>query len=730
MSDADSERSPASSTATSSTTGASPSSTTARLAPPPTTSLRQRFQALREMVPGQSPDVNIKLRKEDDGNFKMIAPGTPFDEIELDESLFVAGSDGSERKSQKKRTKFRKWATGRKFVFPIGIAIGVALCAWVMNSYADLPTDFSEIMSSIPSSLDPRDLFNNLTALDTAKKAFTSRDFLVGEDATKKDGLKKRHPMVLVPGIVSTGLESWSTEPVSRTFFRKRLWGTSTMIRAVVSNKEKWLEAISLDPETGLDPSGYKVRAAQGLDAASEFIQGYWVWQKIVENLAVLGYDTNSMDMAAYDWRLSYYNVEIRDAYFSRLKSKIELLRRTNKQKVVICSHSMGGTMVLYLYANPDVDGFGGGAGPEWVDEHIESWINIAGSILGVAKAMTAFLSGEMRDTVELHPAGSWVLEKFFSRKERAKLFRQWPGASSMWIKGGNRIWGTHNAAPDDPQNATDSHGRFFSFRHAGSSSEEADLDKSTVSPNLTMNEASPYILTHTPTTFQRMVETNYSYGFESDEGQLKKNDHDHRKWTNPLEVRLPTAKNMKIYCLYGHGKETERSYWYMKEEYEHDESRSEAIGEEAICNPSDSSADNNTCVTQRTPLDFPLARKHRIDVDVTVKGSRPEVRSGVKFGDGDGTIPIISLGAMCVRGWKGKTKWNPSGIEVITQEFRHSPQTLDIRGGAQTADHVDILGSTPLNEAIMKIASGRGDLVENQIESRIEEIVEKMQWD
>ena len=36
------------------------------------------------------------------------------------------------------------------------------------------------------------------------------------------------------------------------------------------------------------------------------------------------------------------------------------------------------------------------------MDEHIASWINIAGSILGVAKAMTAFLSGEMRDTVEL----------------------------------------------------------------------------------------------------------------------------------------------------------------------------------------------------------------------------------------------------------------------------------------------------------------------------------------
>jgi hypothetical protein len=44
------------------------------------------------------------------------------------------------------------------------------------------------------------------------------------------------------------------------------------------------------------------------------------------------------------------------------------------------------------------------------------------------------------------------------------------------------------------------------------------------------------------------------------------------------------------------------------------------------------------------------------------------QVRSGVKFGDGDGTIPVISLGSMCVKGWKGKTKWNPAGIEVVTQ--------------------------------------------------------------
>jgi hypothetical protein len=49
-------------------------------------------------------------------------------------------------------------------------------------------------------------------------------------------------------------------------------------------------------------------------------------------------------------------------------------------------------------------------------------------------------------------------------------------------------------------------------------------------------------------------------------------------------------------------------------------------------------------------------------------------VRSGVKFGDGDGTIATLSLGAMCVKGWQGKTRWNPAGIKVVTQgEYEQS---------------------------------------------------------
>lgn len=50
------------------------------------------------------------------------------------------------------------------------------------------------------------------------------------------------------------------------------------MVSQVTFNKERWIAGLMLDPATGLDPPGVKVRAAEGLDAASSFIQGFWLW--------------------------------------------------------------------------------------------------------------------------------------------------------------------------------------------------------------------------------------------------------------------------------------------------------------------------------------------------------------------------------------------------------------------------------------------------------------------
>lgn len=41
----------------------------------------------------------------------------------------------------------------------------------------------------------------------------------------KREGLVANHPVVLVPGIITGGLELWQGKPCAEPLFRKRLWG-------------------------------------------------------------------------------------------------------------------------------------------------------------------------------------------------------------------------------------------------------------------------------------------------------------------------------------------------------------------------------------------------------------------------------------------------------------------------------------------------------------------------
>ncbi|KAA1470647.1 phospholipid/diacylglycerol acyltransferase [Dentipellis sp. KUC8613] len=623
------------------------------------------------------------------------------------------------------------------------------------------PSDIQDISGQVALLWNEYDLslsFPQLPTFDLSRvevewKKFTSnipevwklsndgREFMVGEEM-KARGLSAEYPVILVPGIVSTGLESWSTDPAYRPFFRQKMWGGFHMLSQVTFNRDRWITALMLDPVTGLDPPGIKVRAAEGFDAASVFVQGYWIWSKVIENLAVVNYDTNNLLLAPYDWRLSYSNLEVRDGYFSRLKSQIEGFKRRQGKKTVITAHSMGSSVSdrysLYTRSSA-LNSFKwvespqhGGGGPNWVEDHIHAFISIAGTHL--AKAMAALLSGEMKDTVQINPAGAYVLERFFSKKERQKLFRSWAGSASMWIKGGEAIWGNASFAPDDEPGSSLTHGELIAFRRRAASPPPDKEDTAPIlreldeaahplveTQNMTAAEAGVWILEHTPATFQKMIETNYSYGIERDEKQLKKNDADPRTWSNPLESRLPNAPSMGIYCVYGHGKETERSYLYASGPYEYDDTTADAAG--ATC------PGGEDCETPRPPLDMPFSRTSWIDSEFTDETITPKIRNGVKMGEGDGTVSLLSLGAMCAEGWK-KPRYNPAGIRVVTVELPHRPVPSIPRGGANTSDHVDILGSTGLNEIILKVATGVGHEVQDNYVSRIREYVKKMQWD
>jgi phospholipid:diacylglycerol acyltransferase len=446
----------------------------------------------------------------------------------------------------------------------------------------------------------------------------------------------------MIPGVISTGLESWGTEEGSRQYFRKRLWGSWSMMRALVLDKASWKRHIMLDKDTGLDPPGIKLRAAQGFDAADFFITGYWIWNKILENLATIGYDPGNAFTAAYDWRMTYMNYEIRDQYFTRLKAHIEVAVRVSNKKVVLLSHSMGSQVLYYFLHWVEAEGYGNG-GPGWVDAYIDSWINISGCMLGALKDLPAVLSGEMKDTAQLNAFAVYGLEKFLSRSERAEIFRAMPGLSSMLPIGGNAIWGDATSAPDDLPGQNISYGNFIRFR---------DHNSSLTATNLTVESSLPWLFKNADPWYKKMVLSSFSHGVAHSKATVELNQLNPTKWSNPLETRLPLAPNLKIYCFYGIGKPTERAYYYK-------------IDDEPL---------SGLNITLDTGF-----------INPTGEGEGP-VDHGVVMGEGDGTVNLLSSGYMCAKGWRMK-RYNPAGVKIVTYEMRHEPDRFNPRGGPNTGE-------------------------------------------
>ncbi|KAL6754080.1 Lecithin:cholesterol acyltransferase-domain-containing protein [Haematococcus lacustris] len=257
-------------------------------------------------------------------------------------------------------------------------------------------------------------------------------------------GYRAKHPVVIIPGFVTSGLELWEGLPCARRYFRQRMWGTLSMMQTFLRDSSCWFDHMALDPSSGLDPPGVKIRAAQGLESVDFFIQGYWVWGKLVEALADVGYDSNTLVSMAYDWRLAVPLMEARDGWFTRLKLTVEMLASMSGHKVVLASHSYGENVARAFLIWADE------WQPGWVDKHVEAHVAIAGTVLGVPKAITALLSGEMRDTAQLGPLASYLTANLVPRESRAKLFRSWASLMAMMPVGGPKIWGNVSWAPDD----------------------------------------------------------------------------------------------------------------------------------------------------------------------------------------------------------------------------------------------------------------------------------------
>ncbi|KAI5466493.1 Lecithin:cholesterol acyltransferase-domain-containing protein [Mariannaea sp. PMI_226] len=566
------------------------------------------------------------------------------------------------------------------FIFFLGSLFGIIAAGFFAssNDLIEFP-EFSDLTVESLFEVLPAGLVKDMRDLIRGEQEFADsyESFSIGTKA-KNEGLEAYHPVIMIPGVISTGLESWGTANTSRAYFRKRLWGSWTMMRALVMDKEVWKKHVMLDKRTGLDPPNVKLRAAQGFDATDFFVTGYWIWNKIFENLASIGYDPTNSFTAAYDWRLSYANLEVRDQYFSRLKSYIEVGVSSGGRKVVLASHSMG-SQVLYYFLHWVQSEQGGRGGHDWVERHVDSWINISGCMLGAVKDLTALLSGEMRDTAQLNPFAIYGLEKFLGKEERAEIFRAMPGISSMLPIGGNAVWGDLNWAPDDKPGQNFSYGSLLNFR-TGSNWTVPDR-------NLTVDDSMEYLFNTTETWYQDMLKGSYSRGVAHTVAEIEANEKDPKKWVNPLETRLPLAPSLKIYCFYGVGKPTERAYYYRSPE------------QPALTN---------------------------LNITIDTAHTEGEVDHGVLMGEGDGTVNLISTGYMCNHGWHMK-RYNPAGVKVTVVEMPHEPDRFSPRGGPRTADHVDILGRATLNELLLRVAGGKGDTIMDYVVSNIKEYAAKV---
>lgn len=96
--------------------------------------------------------------------------------------------------------------------------------------------------------------------------------------------------------------------------------------------------------------------------------------------------------------------------------------------------------------------------------------------------------------------------------------------------------------------------------------------------------------------------------------------------------------------------------------------------------------------------------------IDASADGGNEHscLRGGVYSVDGDETVPVLSAGFMCAKGWRGRTRFNPSGSQTYIREYDHAPPANLLEGrGTQSGNHVDILGNFALIEDIIRVAAG-----------------------
>lgn len=605
---------------------------------------------------------------------------------------------------------------------------------------------------SLTHNIENKFLREVVTYISSLHESFTKEEMPAASMSCKP-----KHPVIILPGMGSSTLEAWQ----GMKDFRTSVWGKADMLLHIFSNPLGWETMISLDPTTGLDIPGIKVRPTNGISSSDYILPLYWVWQKIVANLGMLGYDHKNLHVSPFDWRLDISNLEYRDSFFSKLKMEVEMYYKLNNEKVVILGHSLGNVVTMYFFSWVEEKE------PGFVDKYIHSLISIAAPFLGTPRSISGLISGESKTSASLLEGS--IMDFMIESNIRKRIFNTWGVVRALLPKGGTKFWNGPMIVVNNVEFDVEALVEILKKRQSLNTLEKYILEKINwkhieeekeekfnyktffykIIKKIKSNVKVCYIkiiefvrklimiLTKTKTKINRQV-------FSDKNEIVEKKENLHADIQEILNIKSQNNKGFLINLLWSWKTNLIKYTFDHKKIYnELKENVSNLIGNQKT-KPTNTDFDAFKYIdplkyklpnapnlklfsfygtgleTERGYI-YTVTKDNQLKLNTNINNKN--TRNGVIVCDGDGTVPVFSCGYMHYRGWKRKNL-NPAGIITVVREYENKFNIRKgLRGGPKTSEHVDILGNHSLMKDVMKICCGEEEEIKDNVISDLENI-------
>ena len=465
-----------------------------------------------------------------------------------------------------------------------------------------------------------------------------------------------RRPVFFLPGYITSWLEIWANLPCAKARFRERIWGTANMVKLFITDPKCWVNHMLLHPKYGQEIDGSQsIHFADPVGVKIKPTSGLGSADFVIGDYWVWNPVIEALGYAGYDESMMWMM-----SYDWRLPVRdLEYKDRffTRMALEIEKLHTLNSEKVVLI-----THSFGGKVWfffLQWASEHLHSgWID---KHIHCSYNVGPVLLGVPKAVAAMLSGDT---------RDTAQL-----GPLSTLVD--------TLLPPSDRLALTASWGSIVDMLPMGGNSVWRD-------PMLILNGNLSEPLDVNATL--RLLFNTSSMEHHEHHSRLDRNrlrcptDAAYPKscykdaWTDPSSLALPNFTKMKIWCAYGIGIPTEVGYHYST-------------------SGSDELRDNSI---------------YRIDTSVN---SGPKLSTGVILDDGDGTVPVQSLGLMCVEGWQKGSRLNPHNVDVYARELPHgesySVLSRSTAAGGSSVDHVDIMGNRFVIRDILQLALGLDEMMD-----------------